>query len=55
MEYELTSIAFYRLEITLRLLVNVDFRSNFYTRDPCRLNRRATDQAIMGLCQATGD
>jgi len=43
-----------RLEITLRLLVNVDFRSSFYTRDPYRLNRRATDQAIMGSVKQLG-
>ena len=48
MKYELPSIAIRRLESTLRLLVNVDFRSSFYTPDPCKLNRYATDQAIMG-------
>lgn len=46
-EYECTSIAICTLEITLRLLVKVDFRSSFFRRDPGRLNRRAADQAMM--------
>jgi hypothetical protein len=55
MEYALTSIAICRLDSTLRLLGKVDFRSSFYTRDPCRLNHYATGQAIIGLCNATGE
>jgi len=33
----------------------VDFRSSFFTRDPYRLNRHITDQAIMEVCKATGE
>ena len=51
---KVSSVALGRLVITLRLLVNVDFRSSFYRRDPYRLNRRATDQAIMGSVKQLG-
>ena len=41
--------------MSLRLLVSVDFRSSLFTRNPCRLNRRAIGSRNHGVCKATGE